>query len=598
MNNAICILIDSVVWDCFGNKRIKESPTPFLDSLKKESLIAESLFSQGPYTDAATKSLYTGRNCLDDFGYFFKLNSSRYTHFDAFHDNGFETYGFYYPYYLYGPNIKKSIDHTIYTSGFLYDSEWGGIFDYYAKIVNQRDLSSLEIDLLIKRINLMFDSWISFYNDILVNDESRMLIEKEMSNFDLLIALKKLTNEREKFNTNKVEYIHSILNGGKEHELAKIDFIDVDALINRDYLKKEVFRKYRKIFKKISINNFVANSLHNKPNIKRVIYSIKNYIKTKEKNNLRFLSNFYHCINSTKEFISNSNLKRWQNMPSARRQLDTAFSILKNRKSKIPFYLSLHLLDPHEYISFFSYDIQNNNIMKEEFEMINKYINSCGTCFKGSLPYILTIRYVDFCIEKFCEKLKEIGLWENTSLLIVADHGSSYSYYPLHGIPVNCFDEECYHIPMMIRNPNSEMRKVEKYFSSMDVFPTFFDILGIKKPDSFIGKSMLVDSGLDYIITEYMGSGCPDMLSKKIWFSIRDKNYCIGLKVPINNTFEKREINEVYDIKKDKNCFYNLKDKLDVSSYDYLLSKIESRFYEIKEDVCSFISGVKNEHRK
>ena len=98
MNNAICFFVDSVMWDCIGTNRAKVSPTPFIDSLKQEGLVANKLYSHGPYTDAATRSLFTGRNCLDDYGYYFKLNTSPITHYKLFHDAGYETYDFHYPY--------------------------------------------------------------------------------------------------------------------------------------------------------------------------------------------------------------------------------------------------------------------------------------------------------------------------------------------------------------------------------------------------------------------------------------------------------------------------------------------------------------------
>ena len=70
-NNAICFFVDSVTWNSLGTRQACVSPTPFLDSLVDESITASKLYSHGPYTDAATRSLFTGRDCLDDFGYYF-----------------------------------------------------------------------------------------------------------------------------------------------------------------------------------------------------------------------------------------------------------------------------------------------------------------------------------------------------------------------------------------------------------------------------------------------------------------------------------------------------------------------------------------------
>ena len=127
-NNAICFFVDSVTRNSLGTRQAKISPTPFLDSLKGESITTTNLYSHGPYTDAATHSLFTGRDCLDDFGYFFKLNTAPVHHYKAFHDAGYETYDFNYPYYIIGNDVNKYIDHSIYSTGFIYGSEWRGIY--------------------------------------------------------------------------------------------------------------------------------------------------------------------------------------------------------------------------------------------------------------------------------------------------------------------------------------------------------------------------------------------------------------------------------------------------------------------------------------
>ena len=63
-NNVIFFFVDSVTWNYVGKNRAYVSPTPFLDSLRSESLVTTKLYSYAPYTDAATRSLFTGRNCI------------------------------------------------------------------------------------------------------------------------------------------------------------------------------------------------------------------------------------------------------------------------------------------------------------------------------------------------------------------------------------------------------------------------------------------------------------------------------------------------------------------------------------------------------
>lgn len=594
MNNAISILIDSVMWEATGTKRTGVSTTPFIDSLKKESVTASNMYSQGPYTDAATKGLYTGRNTLDDFGYYYKLNSSPTNHYKVFKDNGYETYAFYYPYYMIGSEIKNTIDHSIYTSGFIFSSEWGGIFSYYAELIKGRRLNDNEYILLKKRFALLFDVWIGFYEDLISISESKLLIEEEIENFDIENALNKLKNEESKFKDNPYHYIDDFLLQGKHHLLVTIDKINVDHLIDRSVLTR-VYKKYKHFFKQSNFNNIKANIWQNRPGIRRIITAICNAIINGDKDGLKFIKNYYRCLTSVQTVNNDSYRPLWQLLPSARREFNAAIDILKQRKSDRPFYLSMHILDPHSYLSYFSYDMLNNNTIGEEFQVLSNFVNELGTDFRGSLPYYLSIRYVDFCLEKFCHELKNLGLWENTSLLLFADHGSSCSFYPLHNTTVNCFDDECYHIPVLIRQPGYKGINIKSYHNSKDIFPTFYDILGLNTPIELKGKSMISSESSEqsYVMTEYMGPGCPDMLSRPMWLSCRDKHYIVAYKVCVSQNFCDGELSEVYDLQNDPLAYKNIAKSVNIMDIKYLLDKIENRYNEVKTDTMEFIEKCK-----
>lgn len=594
-NNAITILVDSVIWDCVGTTRCKVSPTPFLDSLKNESVTATRLYSHGPYTDAATRSLYTGRRCLDDFSYYFKLNTSPTNHYKVFHDNGYETYGLYYPYYMVGEEMKKSIDHTYYTAGFIFGSEWGGCFYYYADIIKQRELNPDEIALLKKRMEMMLDIWIEFYQDCITHPETIGMISDVVGKFNINEALNILNEEKRKFKETPIEYLYDFLEKGKTHILASLNGIDVDVKIDRKFLKEGVYDYYNEFFSKATRNNFKANWWKNRPSIKRTISAVSKYIKTRDKNDIMMIANYLMCINAIKN-VQKQSRNHWQDLPSARTQLDFASQLLENREENgKPFYMSLHFLEPHNYVSFFSFDRQEREVLDEEFRMLSDYIKELGSNFIGNLAYFLSIRYADYCIEKFCNKLKEMGLWDNTALTILSDHGSSYSFYPLHGAHVNCFDEECYHVPVLIRTPKGKGVEITDYHNSLDVLPTLYDLMGFEKPKGVLGVSMLEKSVVhnDYVMTEYMGPGCPDLLSRPIWFSIRDSHYCIGYKVGIYQDFYEGDLCEVYNLKIDPKGFYNIAKSVEQSKLNYLLDHLKERFEEVKKDSYAFIATIR-----
>lgn len=286
--------------------------------------------------------------------------------------------------------------------------------------------------------------------------------------------------------------------------------------------------------------------------------------------------------------------KGWQNQHTAHTMYQAGLDILKERRSEKPFYFFFDVEEPHNNIAFFSYDTQDKNIIDDEMRVLQEYVDELGTDFKGNLVYLLSLRYSDYKIQKFCESLKDMGLWDNTSILVVADHGSSYTFNPIHNRRVNNFDDECYHIPMLIRHPRMKGIEINSYQYSKDVLPTFMDVLGLEPCKEFKGRSMLREKEpRKFVIGEYMGPGCPDMLKRRIWFSSRDKHYIVAYKVGVYDAFENGELAEVYDLSKDPNGYYNINDTIDISKIEYLLEPLKQRHAEIRKDTEAFMTNLR-----
>jgi phosphoglycerol transferase MdoB-like AlkP superfamily enzyme len=288
--------------------------------------------------------------------------------------------------------------------------------------------------------------------------------------------------------------------------------------------------------------------------------------------------------------------KIWQELPSAKKIINAGIEPIKNRKeTKTPFYMFLHTLDLHERISFFSYDITDENIIKEEIDDATRILDNCGEDFKGCLIYQMSINYIDSCIKMLFENLKKLGLYENTTVLICADHGSSYSYYPIRENVVNNFHKENYNIPMLIWKKGLPKMDVNGMYQSKDIYTTLLDVLNIDIPKQFKGVSMLKNIGSEYVFTEYMGPGCPDMLTKNVWLSIRNEKYLISFKNAINKEFDKENIYEIYNLKSDSNELENIAKKMVMNEeIKKLIEIIEKRFYEIKEETEYYIKNLKN----
>lgn len=593
-NNAICFFVDSVTWNSLGTRQAKVSPTPFLDSLRSESITTSKLYSHGPYTDAATHSLFTGRDCLDDFGYFFKLNTAPIHHYKAFHDAGYETYDFNYPYYIIGNEVYKYIDHSIHATGFIFGSEWGGIFKFYHEKIQKSPLSDDEHLLLKARIEVMFESWERYLCDCLYKPETMVMHKDIFKSYDVKSALDTLRVEKSKFQDAPYEYIDDFMMKGQEHILVNLDSSGIESYISPEFIENYIEKYYGKFLNEVSLKIFKANVFRNMPSLKRIFHGIRRYLKTKDGSNLLFLQNYIGSLTTIQLMRKRWKQKGWQTQHSARTMYQSGIEILKNRKSDKPFYFFFDVEDPHNNISFFTYDTQDESVIDEEMKVLQEYVKSVGTGFNGGLMYLLSLRYVDYQIQKFCESLKEMGLWDTTSILVISDHGSSYTFNPIHNNRVNCFDDECYRIPMLLRHPGLKGQEVNTYQYSKDVLPTFMDVLGLKPCKEFKGRSMLKESEeRKFVIGEYMGPGCPDMLQRRIWFSARDEHYIVAYKVGIYEDFENGELAEVYDLRKDPKGYYNINDKIAKDEIAYLLAPLKERHSEIVRDTNLFIKNLR-----
>lgn len=597
MNNVITFFVDSVTWNSIEKNQAKVSPTPFLDSLKKEAITCTKLYSHGPYTDAATHSLFTGRNCLDDFGYYFKLNTAPIHHYKAFHDAGYETYDFDYPYYVIGDDVHSHIDHSIHSTGFIYGSETGGIFNYYFDIIKERKLEDDEYLLLIERVKVLFESWVRYLEEALTKPETFVLHNKILETYDAEGALEQLKEERTKYEDAPKAYIDNLLAEGLDHILVNLDSSGIESYIDNNFIDDYIEGKYGKFLDKIARRNFRANVFSNFPSLKRMCFGLNRYRKTKNPDDILFFTNYAGSLFPMQLMRKRWKEKGWQNQHSAYTMYQAGLDILKERKSEKPFYFFFDVEEPHNNIAFFSYDVQDKAVIDEEMKMLEEYVDQLGTDFKGSLIYLLSLRYSDYQIEKFCNELKKLGLWENTTILVIADHGSSYTFNPIHNRRVNCFDDECYHIPMWLRHPGMMGKEITSYQYSKDVLPTLMDVVGLKLSPDFKGRSMLQEQkARPYVIGEYMGPGCPDMLHRQVWFSARDEKYIIAYKVTLNQPFEEGELAEVYDLSVDPKGYYNINDKIERQKIQYLLDPIKERWEEIKKDTDAFMENLRSQY--
>ena len=146
-----------------------------------------------------------------------------------------------------------------------------------------------------------------------------------------------------------------------------------------------------------------------------------------------------------------------------------------------PFFLFIHCFDPHAPYN-----------PPEQYKGKNLLCGQGGhsqviPCYDGE------IAYVDACLGNLFQKMKELGVYDNTLICFTADHGESLGEHgePSHGIFVY---DSTLHIPLIIRYPQAV--PADKVFpsqvSNVSIAPTILHLSGIEWPDSLMQGRVLL----------------------------------------------------------------------------------------------------------
>ena len=108
-------------------------------------------------------------------------------------------------------------------------------------------------------------------------------------------------------------------------------------------------------------------------------------------------------------------------------------------------------------------------------------------------PYLNSIAYTDSCIGALADALRASDRWDNTLLVLVADHG-----YPYPGNVQN-FEPRRYHIPMLMAGGAvKEAMRVEAVCSQIDLVPTLLSQMGMDYSAYGFGKDILDSAATPY----------------------------------------------------------------------------------------------------
>ncbi|MDE0838566.1 MAG: sulfatase-like hydrolase/transferase [Kiritimatiellae bacterium] len=178
-------------------------------------------------------------------------------------------------------------------------------------------------------------------------------------------------------------------------------------------------------------------------------------------------------------------------------------------KSKKPFFLFLRHMDPHSpYLPPEPFDRmfyhgnefdKKNKSMKPVFDFapFADYFREWMPAGLTDKDYVIAqydgaIAYMDSCIQRLFSQLEELGILDDTIVVINGDHGETLydheCWFDHHGV----YDVTL-KVPLIIRYPKKmpARKRVAGYNQHKDLVPTLLELAGIKSDIKFDGKSLM-----------------------------------------------------------------------------------------------------------
>lgn len=90
------------------------------------------------------------------------------------------------------------------------------------------------------------------------------------------------------------------------------------------------------------------------------------------------------------------------------------------------------------------------------------------------------INRLDKKLDAFLKEVESLGLMRNTLFVITADHGTEFYEHGRFDHGFSLYDE-LIHVPLIIKLPQTEGRRIDEQVSSLDIMPTILDLLRIRR---------------------------------------------------------------------------------------------------------------------
>lgn len=154
-----------------------------------------------------------------------------------------------------------------------------------------------------------------------------------------------------------------------------------------------------------------------------------------------------------------------------------------DQQTPAPFFMWLHYMEAHD-----PYVADDGSA----FARVSDPHPQAADAPAMQAAYLDSVRRADKAVGDLVADLQARGLYEDTLLIITADHGEEFGEHGgfYHGTSLY---ESLLHIPLLMHAPKATPRRIESLARQIDIAPTVMGFFNIQSPLTFEGRDLLAE---------------------------------------------------------------------------------------------------------
>ncbi|QIO24765.1 sulfatase-like hydrolase/transferase [Haloarcula sp. JP-L23] len=157
-----------------------------------------------------------------------------------------------------------------------------------------------------------------------------------------------------------------------------------------------------------------------------------------------------------------------------------------------PFFLVVSLVEPHHQNDMWTFVAPEGYAERyDKNPHVPADLQNCPGDWYSELPdYYGMVRRVDEAMGRLLQRLRDLGIRDDTVFAYTSDHGNHFRTRP--GEYKRSPHDSAVRVPLLFSGPGFEGGgRIERVVSTIDLPPTLLDAAGIDVPDEFHGDSLL-----------------------------------------------------------------------------------------------------------